>query len=555
MTHLKSFALTLFAACAASLSAHSAALAGQACSEKQLTTESLRLGTNTAVNVQRALDASKARVAMIARVGMDLSEYKIRYTHAGLAYRDKPSEPWRIAHLLNGCNTASSDLWIEGLGNFFLDDLHAYEAILMLPPSADVEQRLLKSLTSPAAIRAVHNPAYNMVAYPFSLKYQNSNAWVLETLAVALSTDTAITNRSQAQAWLKLAGYEPSEMRIPAHKRLGARMFKANVAFDDHPNEQRYADRIQTVTVDSLVNFLEKRPAKWRKMIVDQVASATQPVAAQAFLSPPVATRPQPTAPANPRAPASADTGRFSVYYDDGSGKLIPVGQESSTPSPVTAQGPVRPSPAATQSTVAPAISAPPQLSPEELREAHATAVSMFALFCMSSYPETRPAILKRFRQDVEEVGGKTIANKVLNNLPFEETLKQVLANSEPNTLSFSDPFYPICSNFNPETLLADDEPKEKAKAQADERLQYAYEILEQCKKRYPNRTLGAAADRQKELDSYFGPRKGAFAFNDSGYSDWIKGSVKNPVAIINAAEARIKQHGELGWQQRCKPQ
>ncbi|XLM22221.1 DUF2145 domain-containing protein, partial [Chromobacterium piscinae] len=32
----------------------------------------------------------------------------------------------------------------------------------------------------------------------------------------------------------------------------GGRMFKANVAFDDHPNELRFADRIQTVSVDSI---------------------------------------------------------------------------------------------------------------------------------------------------------------------------------------------------------------------------------------------------------------------------------------------------------------
>ena len=32
----------------------------------------------------------------------------------------------------------------------------------------------------------------------------------------------------------------------------------ANVAFDDHPNEQRFADRIDTVTVDSVFAWLER---------------------------------------------------------------------------------------------------------------------------------------------------------------------------------------------------------------------------------------------------------------------------------------------------------
>ena len=350
MNFFKARALLLATVCAANLLTNTTAHAGQACSDKPLSIENLRLGTNTAINVQRALDSSKATVAMVARVGMDLSEYNIRYTHAGLVYREKPSEPWRIAHLLNACGSAVSDLWHEGLGNFFLDDLHSYEAILMLPPNADVEQRLLKALTSTTAIRAVHNPAYSMVAYPFSLKYQNSNDWVLETLAIALSTDAQITNRTQAQAWLKLAGYEPSEMRITAGKRLGARMFKANVAFDDHPNELRFADRIQTVTVDSLVNFLEKRPAKWRRTVV---AQSTQAVI---------------------------------------------------------------------QPTAAPSKAAPPSTKADDVREAHAFALIMMAQSCMGSYPETRPSILQRFRQDIEKVAGKEIAIKVLDKR-FEEGL------------------------------------------------------------------------------------------------------------------------------------
>jgi hypothetical protein len=33
-------------------------------------------------------------------------------------------------------------------------------------------------------------------------------------------------------------------------------MTKANVAFDDHPNEKRFSDRIETVTVDSVLVWL-----------------------------------------------------------------------------------------------------------------------------------------------------------------------------------------------------------------------------------------------------------------------------------------------------------
>jgi hypothetical protein len=61
-----------------------------------------------------------------------------------------------------------------------------------------------------------------------------------------------------------MTGYQPTEMHIGPLKRLGGRMFKANVAFDDHPNELRFSDRINVVTVDSIVDFLRKRNEGWR---------------------------------------------------------------------------------------------------------------------------------------------------------------------------------------------------------------------------------------------------------------------------------------------------
>ena len=95
-----------------------------------------------------------------------------------------------------------------------------------------------------------------MVSYPWATKYQQSNQWALESLAMAM--EPTVTTREQAQAWLKFKGYEPSAMKIGAMTRLGGRMTAANIAFDDHPNEKRFADRIETVTVDSVMSFLQR---------------------------------------------------------------------------------------------------------------------------------------------------------------------------------------------------------------------------------------------------------------------------------------------------------
>lgn len=244
----------------------SAAYAGQSCNEKALTPTSLRSGMGIAQQVQAELSRRNAAVAVVGRIGMDLSEYKVTYTHAGIAFKAE-GQPWRMAHLRNDCGTATLDLWLQGLGNFFLDDLHSYDAVLMLPPPY-VQQRLLQAVQSTPAVRALHNPAYSMVAYPFALKYQNSNEWVLEMVTAALNKEVTITSREQSQSWLKLAGYQPAEMRITPLKRLGARVFKASVAFDDHPNELRFSDRIQTVTVDSMMTFFTGRNEGWQMVQV-----------------------------------------------------------------------------------------------------------------------------------------------------------------------------------------------------------------------------------------------------------------------------------------------
>lgn len=239
------------------------ASAGQSCNETALTETTLRDAMAAAQRVQTALDQhDDASVVLLARVGQDLSKYGLKYSHVGFVYRAEPGQPWRVAHLLNTCGTGKSDLWYEGLGNFFMDDMFSYDALIMVPPKP-VADRLLERMSNPAELRALHNPAYSLVAYPFSLRYENSNTWVLETTAVAESREAKIGNREQAQAWLRLAGYSPSEMNIGPFKRLGGRMFKANVAFDDHPNELRFSDRIQTVTVDSIQRFLSARHEGW----------------------------------------------------------------------------------------------------------------------------------------------------------------------------------------------------------------------------------------------------------------------------------------------------
>jgi hypothetical protein len=246
-------ALVLAAVLATAATAH----AGRACDEapqRAVDVErSLALATRTAA----ALDATGAQVAVLARAGQDLSRYGLAWSHFGFAYRegDGPKSYWRIVHKLNHCGAADAALYRQGLAEFFLDRPQRYEAAFAVL-ATEAQARLLPLLRDNGRVDDWHEPRYSMVAYPWSTRYQQSNQWALETLAGAM--DAGAVDRHRAQAWLQLRGYQPSVLRIDALTRLSGRLTRASIAFDDHPNHKRFADRIETVTADSVFAWLAR---------------------------------------------------------------------------------------------------------------------------------------------------------------------------------------------------------------------------------------------------------------------------------------------------------
>lgn len=232
--------------------------AGRSCEQKPLTAQTIEQGMALAQRTAQTLDAeharSGARVVVLARAGQDLSKYQLRYSHLGWAYKTAQG-PWRVLHKLNQCGTATGDLYRQGLGEFFLDDLWRQEAAWVVPAPA-LQAPLFELLNDPRRSVALHARPYNLVSYAWGLRYQQSNQWAIETLAMA--TESGVGTREQAQAWLRFKGYQPTTLKLGAFTRLGARAGTANVAFDDHPNEKRFSDRIETVTVDSVFEWLSR---------------------------------------------------------------------------------------------------------------------------------------------------------------------------------------------------------------------------------------------------------------------------------------------------------
>jgi hypothetical protein len=173
---------------------------------------------------------------------------------AGVVWRDHPHGRWTVIQELNQCATDRSYLFDDGLGNFFLDNPFAYEALLVIP-SPDLQQKLAEILVGPVPDQ-LHEPAYSMIANPWDTRYQNSNQWLLEVLTAAFADRNEIGTRTQAQRWLQLNGYQPSFLHLSALQRLGAKLFSANVQFDDHSLADRIAGKYQVVTVESVMQFL-----------------------------------------------------------------------------------------------------------------------------------------------------------------------------------------------------------------------------------------------------------------------------------------------------------
>lgn len=262
LRHSLRYLVTLTLGCGLTMAA-ATAHAGRPCDSRQPPSPStVQQALNLAERTHQALNAGPVQVVVLARAGQDLSRYGLRYSHLGLAYRqtDNAGHPvWRVLHKLNQCGSAIAHLYRQGLAEFFMDDLWRFEAAWVVP-SPEIQARLMTLMQDSARAAQLHHQPYSMVSYVWGQKYQQSNQWAIETLAAAMlpASDGRPVTRNQAQTWLQNHNYQPSVLRIGALTRLGGRITAANVAFDDHPAEKRFSDRIETVTVDSVFSWLTR---------------------------------------------------------------------------------------------------------------------------------------------------------------------------------------------------------------------------------------------------------------------------------------------------------
>ena len=232
--------------------------AGQDCGERAApTAEAMARGLALGDRVRAQLEASGASMALVGRIGLNLSEFGQRYSHMGVALRDHVRNRWQVIHLFNTCGKGDSDILTQPLEKFYETDLFEYEA-LVLVPGYSAQARARNAFLQASTARVLHQRAYNLIAHPYRTEFQNSNQWILEMMALALDDSGQVRDRAGAQRWLQAQGYEPAGVRIPNLRRSAARLFSPHVRFSDHTQEELEKQTYLVVTVESIVRFLSR---------------------------------------------------------------------------------------------------------------------------------------------------------------------------------------------------------------------------------------------------------------------------------------------------------
>ncbi|KFI06969.1 DUF2145 domain-containing protein [Massilia sp. BSC265] len=214
--------------------------------------------------VKTELERSGARVALIARAGLDLSRFGQLYSHAGVALRDNPGGPWAVRQLYYACDEARPRLFDQGIAGFALgaDAPTRGHISLVFPPSEDAALLEGAALDKRLAL-ALLGGEYSANAYAYGTRYQNCNGWVAELLAGAWGGAHA---REDAQGWLRAQGYTAGPVRIPSHWLMFAGQFVPLVHMNDHPEDDLHALALHTSVPASIEAFVQRRAPQAKRV-------------------------------------------------------------------------------------------------------------------------------------------------------------------------------------------------------------------------------------------------------------------------------------------------
>lgn len=221
--------------------------------------------------VKDTLSRSGQGVALIARSGLDLHRLGLRYSHTGIALQASAPDPWSVRQLYYACDERQSQLFDQGLAGFLLgtDNPRMGYVSLVFMPEPEAAALAQAALDKALALRVLA-PRYSANAYPFSLRYQNCNQWVMEMLAMAWSDPPTLSpalaperahqlTRLHAQAWLLTQGYAPTVVDVGWRLAMWASVLLPFVHRDDHPDADLAALHFRVSMPDAVEAFVRQR--------------------------------------------------------------------------------------------------------------------------------------------------------------------------------------------------------------------------------------------------------------------------------------------------------
>jgi hypothetical protein len=240
--------------------------------------------------IKAELQASGHSLAMVARSGLNLARFGIRYSHAGISLQESHNAPWSVRQLYYACDEQKPRIFDQGMAGFVLgtDSAALGYVSAVLFPSEVAKAFETAALDNRQALDLLH-PVYSPNAYAYSLRYQNCNQWVLEMLATVLGklgvgpdagqapgkavaphpAQDALQDleqelappsaRARAQAWLRQQGYMPSVVEVGSRLLMWAGSFIPLVRSDDHPEHDLAQLRYQVSMPASIENFVQTK--------------------------------------------------------------------------------------------------------------------------------------------------------------------------------------------------------------------------------------------------------------------------------------------------------
>jgi len=257
-------AVLMLCACSGELFAGSTAKA-----EAQFAPEQI---TRFAKQVEKYAAAQGARAFIIGRVGRPPKELPdgIIFTHTAIAIYSSITLPdgktvksYAIHNLYqNAKKLDRSDLVIDYPVDFFWG-AHQLRAGIIIP-SAELQQRLLHAYAN-GVDKAVHRPAYSILANPFNDRFQNCTEHTLDVINAAIYQTVDYQQlKANTQAHFKAPPIKISGMQL-----LFGSMLMEDVKLQDHPG------KVVTATFATIGEYLANNQLLERSLIIEQDGSIT----------------------------------------------------------------------------------------------------------------------------------------------------------------------------------------------------------------------------------------------------------------------------------------